>query len=468
MNEPNLNIGGKHKEREYILNADGTVLLDHKKAPVTVDRFLASKPLRAEVSTRPGPGGKKLSYMSGDIITKTLNEAFGFDGWSLDVKQATREENVKDDKGRYHVAYIATVRITHQRSGVYREDCGSGDAVDKTLAAACGNALKGAITDAMKRAARHFGEKLGNSLYHDGFNANKAPGTLKDAFEALDVERAQTRFGFDKNNKMESQQQVTVCKNKYNNIQSNPASQNTSGGTSSNEYVAKQASATPTAKTLQVKAEPMESRKTFTSNPHSSLALSANSFNPTVAKTSNSYDRSNEVPRVINITNQHSNLVTPAPRGAYEPSLNVANILTTNSTNLSDPNQLNSINRTQKNCGSFPFSNFVANPAGGEENTKFDPNIPRSTGNGLDLPKRPGTSRGTISSQKYDTSNKGVTSSLNVAIGEGNDSIGFQYEQDNHSNLAQALKRKADGMESLENDTGVVAKVAGVRNPYHF
>jgi len=31
MNEPNLNIGGKHKEREYILNADGTVLLDHKK-----------------------------------------------------------------------------------------------------------------------------------------------------------------------------------------------------------------------------------------------------------------------------------------------------------------------------------------------------------------------------------------------------------------------------------------------------
>lgn len=62
---------------------------------MTVDRFLASKPLRAEVSTRPGPGGKKLSYMSGDIITKTLNEAFGFDGWSLDVKQATREVSFK-------------------------------------------------------------------------------------------------------------------------------------------------------------------------------------------------------------------------------------------------------------------------------------------------------------------------------------------------------------------------------------
>lgn len=376
------------------------------------------------------------------------------------------KENIKDDKGRYHVAYIATVRITHQRSGVYREDCGSGDAVDKTLAAACGNALKGAITDAMKRAARHFGEKLGNSLYHDGFNANKAPGTLKDAFEALDVERAQTRFGFDKNNKMECQQQVTDCKNKYNNIQSHPASQNTSGGTP-NEYVAKQASAAPTANKLQVKAEPTESKKIYTSNPLSSLALGANSFNSTVAKTSNGYDRSNEVPRAINVTNQYSNLMTPVPRGVCEPSLNVANILTTNSTNLSDPNQLNNINRTQKNRGSFPFSNFVATPAGGEENTKLDPNIPSSSGNGLDLPKRPGTSRGTISSQKYDTSNNGVTSRLNVAVGEGNDSVGFQYEQDNHSNSIQALKRKADGMESLENDV-VVAKAAGVRNPYHF
>ncbi len=31
MDESNANIGGKKEEREYVLNADGTVLLDHKE-----------------------------------------------------------------------------------------------------------------------------------------------------------------------------------------------------------------------------------------------------------------------------------------------------------------------------------------------------------------------------------------------------------------------------------------------------
>ncbi|KAL7467635.1 hypothetical protein ACHAXS_007876 [Conticribra weissflogii] len=471
MDESNANIGGKKEEREYVLNADGTVLLDHKEAPVTVDRFLASKPLRAEVSTRPGPGGKKLSYMSGDIITKTLNEAFGFDGWSLDVKQATREENVKDEKGRYHVAYIATVRITHQRSGVYREDCGSGDAIDKTLAAACGNALKGAITDAMKRAARHFGEKLGNSLYHDGFNPNKAPVTLKDAFETLDVERAQTRFGFDKNKQMERQQNVAGKQNKSSNITSNATIQNNVGGTSANDYATKQESAEASANKPQVKAEPVENINTYISNPQSFLAMRANSsFNPTAKTTSNNYDSSKEVPRAINAANQYSNLMTPAQRLVDVTSSNVTNIMITNSTNLSDHNPLNNISRTQRSSDSFPFSNLVATPAGVEESENVDPNLP-STGKGLDLPKRPGTSRGISSSQNNEASHSGVPATLNVAIGEVGDSVGLRYEQHKYSNLGQALKRKADGLELTENNVGAVAKVAGVgagvRNPYN-
>ena len=162
----------------------------------------------------------KLSYMGGDMVTKTLNDAFGYDGWCLDVKNTTREEPIKDDKGRYHVAYIATVRITHRKSGVYREDCGSGDAIDRSLASASGNALKGAVTDAMKRAAKHFGEKMGNALYHDGFNANNAPPTLKDALNTLDIERAKSRFGFEKDRKVVVQQQQTVVQHQTSNVQS--------------------------------------------------------------------------------------------------------------------------------------------------------------------------------------------------------------------------------------------------------
>lgn len=192
-------------EKDCVLNADGSILIDHNGKPVTIARFLCTKPLRAEVSTRKGPGGIKLSYMGGDMITKTLNEAFGYDGWCLEVKNTTREEPIKDDKGRFHVAYMATVRITHRQSGVFREDCGAGDSIDRSLASASGNALKGAVTDAMKRAARHFGEKLGNSLYHDGFNANNAPANLKDAMNTLDIDRAKGRFGFEKDRKMGGQ-----------------------------------------------------------------------------------------------------------------------------------------------------------------------------------------------------------------------------------------------------------------------
>jgi DNA repair and recombination protein RAD52 len=78
------------------------------------------------------------------------------------------KECIKDDQGRFHVAYTATVRLTHRNSGAYKEDCGAGDAIDRSMGTAVANALKASITDAMKRAARHFGDKLGNCTYHCG------------------------------------------------------------------------------------------------------------------------------------------------------------------------------------------------------------------------------------------------------------------------------------------------------------
>lgn len=151
------------KPVEWVRNpSDGSVLLDHKGQPISVDRILATKPLRGELSTRPGPGNKKLTYISGEGVSRTLNDIFGFDGWNLDITRVQREECIKDDKGRYHVVYTAQVRLTHARSGAYKEDCGAGDSTDKSFGTALSHALKASITDAMKRAARHFGDKLGN------------------------------------------------------------------------------------------------------------------------------------------------------------------------------------------------------------------------------------------------------------------------------------------------------------------
>jgi len=78
-------------EVDYVRNTDGSLLIDHRDRPITVDRMLATKPLRGELSSRPGPGNRKLTYLSGEGVTRTLNDIFGFDGWNLDIKTTQRE-----------------------------------------------------------------------------------------------------------------------------------------------------------------------------------------------------------------------------------------------------------------------------------------------------------------------------------------------------------------------------------------
>ena len=178
----------------YVLNPDGTPLLDHHYRPVPLQKILQTRPLKADVSTRPGPGNMKLIYMSGEVVTRTLNELFGFGGWSMEVREKNREQCDKDPKGRYHVHYTATVRIIHVATGSYREDVGANDSIDKSLGTAVAHAMKGAVTDAMKRAARHFGEKLGNSLYDSKFKLQHAPVTLRQALETHELDRNKATF----------------------------------------------------------------------------------------------------------------------------------------------------------------------------------------------------------------------------------------------------------------------------------
>ena len=169
----------------YVRNPanENRVLLDQKGRPVTVDRLLATKPLKQDLSTRPGPGGRRLTYMTGDGVSRSLNEIFGYEGWSLDIKSVTQTSKEQDKRGRWNVAYLAHVRITLVPSGTYKEDMGSGDSADNHLQTAVSHAIKASITDALKRAARHFGDKLGNSLYGADFALNKAPTTIFQAFE---------------------------------------------------------------------------------------------------------------------------------------------------------------------------------------------------------------------------------------------------------------------------------------------
>ena len=77
-------------------SSNGKPLLDHNSKPITVSKMLATKPLKRDLCTRPGPGNRQLTYMSGDAVTRTLNDVFGFDGWSLEVKNTNREVRKKN------------------------------------------------------------------------------------------------------------------------------------------------------------------------------------------------------------------------------------------------------------------------------------------------------------------------------------------------------------------------------------
>ena len=74
--------------------SDGTPLLDENSMPISVSKMLATKPLKRDLCTRPGPGNRQLTYMSGDSVTRTLNDVFGFDGWCLEIKNSNREVSI--------------------------------------------------------------------------------------------------------------------------------------------------------------------------------------------------------------------------------------------------------------------------------------------------------------------------------------------------------------------------------------
>lgn len=190
-----VNISRDEAPRYVRYPFDRSVVVDHHARPLTVDRVLATKPLQHELSQRPGPGNKTLTYLSGDGVTRALNDIFGYDGWNLTILSTTQQHCQQIQNSKWHVAYMAQVRITLAHGVCFREDVGCGDAMDRSVVTASANALKASITDGMKRAARHFGDKLGNSLYSEHFNHKNAPKTLSEALDLHDQERAHYKFG---------------------------------------------------------------------------------------------------------------------------------------------------------------------------------------------------------------------------------------------------------------------------------
>ena len=120
------------------------------------------------ISKRVGFGTNQVAYIEGWRAINLANQIFGYNGWSTEVRSVT-VDFLDERQGRYSIGCTAIVRVT-LTSGTYREDIGYGTVEnERRKAAAFERAKKSAVTDALKRALRGFGNALGNCLYDKDF-----------------------------------------------------------------------------------------------------------------------------------------------------------------------------------------------------------------------------------------------------------------------------------------------------------
>lgn len=122
------------------------------------------------ISSRAGPGGARVHYLTAEKCITLANEVFGFNGWSSSIQNIQvdfADENPQTQ--RVSIGLSVIVRVT-LRDGTFHEDIGYGSIENaKGKAMAFEKAKKEGTTDGLKRALRSFGNVLGNCIYDQGY-----------------------------------------------------------------------------------------------------------------------------------------------------------------------------------------------------------------------------------------------------------------------------------------------------------
>ncbi len=119
-------------------------------------------------------GNITLSYLEGFDVIETANKIFGYGNWEYKITTLEQVSQELNQNQNNIICYKAVVQVivydqTHAKQ-VSREDVGFGTGIAKTLADAHENGAKEAVTDAIKRTLRSFGNQFGNSLYDKSRN----------------------------------------------------------------------------------------------------------------------------------------------------------------------------------------------------------------------------------------------------------------------------------------------------------
>ncbi len=167
--------GNGHKP-EAAIPAEHELLWDGLAPAVTQ---ALGQPLDSQlVSQRKGRGGKSFDYLEGHIVIAQANRIFGYGGWGYElVENVTlrRIETVNPQTGEVKVeqGYSAPVRVT-VAGALPRTDIGVHPVAEDTFDGH-DTAIKGAVTDGLKRAFRGFGVQFGNAFYGDQPQVGNSP-----------------------------------------------------------------------------------------------------------------------------------------------------------------------------------------------------------------------------------------------------------------------------------------------------
>lgn len=123
-------------------------------------------------------GGRAASYIEAHDVIDTANRIFGYEGWSFELIDVQEVRAVDRDGAVTGSLFMAKGRL--QVGDVVRVDIGTNDVTyaGEKSSRPTGyagpddyeTAIKGAVSDCLKRCWRTFGNQFGNSLY------DKSPG----------------------------------------------------------------------------------------------------------------------------------------------------------------------------------------------------------------------------------------------------------------------------------------------------
>lgn len=153
----------------------------------TYDQIVAeldAKIPREAVSERDAGQGRSLSYLAGHYVIDRLNKVLGQGAWSYNINEL-RLVHSGEVNGKHVAHYVSIISFIAKLADkvAHFEEVGYGDGMDaRNPGKAHELAVKEAITDAIKRAAKNLGMSMGLALYDkDQSNVQEAEPAPKAA-----------------------------------------------------------------------------------------------------------------------------------------------------------------------------------------------------------------------------------------------------------------------------------------------